>query len=182
MKISHRIILVNLVIVAIVLGSAAIAFYSIMYSSLSSQQSQNILNSNRNLTFTYRSFLNNLDEEFLTIKKDNPNFLSEKTNLSASVNDFILEADQNKNSDIIYYSAKALVYIPKQHFTIDEFIKNNPYAIINSYKSESGDIFYFGKIINKDFLNDFAQRIGADIALISDNFTAEVSNPDQNNR
>ena len=78
------------------------------------------------------------------------------------------------------YSAKEFVNIPKQSFTIDEFIKHNPYAIINSYKSESGQVYFFGKIITSELLNNFAQRIGADVALILDNFTAEVSNSASN--
>ncbi len=180
MKISHRIILVNLVIVAIVLGSSAIAFYSIMYNSLSSQQSQNIINSTRNFVFSYRSFLNDIDEEYLIQKGKNVNLLFEKPILTGTINDFFLESLSANSRVISRYSAKEFVIIPKQSFTIDEFIKHNPYAIINSYKSESGQVYFFGKIITSELLNNFAQRIGADVALILDNFTAEVSNSASN--
>ena len=180
MKISHRIILVNLIIVAIVLGSAAVAFYSIMYNSFSSQQSKNIISSTRNFLFSYRSLLNDVDEEFLLKKDGNPNLLFEKSNLTGALNDFILESSPSNEKEIIRFSTKDFIVIPKQNFTIEEFIRYNPYAIINSYKSETGNIYYFGKIINKEFLNDFAQRIGADVALILDNFTAEVSNSENN--
>ena len=74
MKINHRIILVNLLIVAIVLGSAAIAFYSIMYNTLTAQQSKIIISSSRNFIFTYRSFIDKIDEEFWTLKNNNPEF------------------------------------------------------------------------------------------------------------
>jgi len=180
MKISHRIILVNLIIVAIVLGSAAIAFYSIMYTSLSSQQSKNIISSTRNFLFSYRSFLSDMDEEFLNKKNINPNQLFEKSSLNGSINDFFLEAPSTNINEVIRYSAKEFVSLPKANFTIKEFLKNNPYTIINSFKSESGSVYYFGKIINADYLNDFAQRIGADVALILDNFPAEVSNSTNN--
>ncbi len=182
MKISHRIILVNLIIVAIVLGSAAIAFYSIMYNSLSAQQSKNITNATRNFLFSYRSFLSDVDEEFLLQKNDNPNLLFEKPNLTGSLNDFFLETSPTNTDQIIRYSVKDFVVIPKQNFNIDEFVKYNPYSVINSFKSKSGSIYYFGKIINSEFLNDFAQRIGADVALIMDNFTAEVSNATNNSQ
>lgn len=182
MKISHRIILVNLIIVAIVLGSAAIAFYSIMYNSLSAQQSKNITNATRNFLFSYRSFLNDVDEEFLLQKNDNPNLLFEKPYLTGSLNDFFLETSPTNTDQIIRYSVKDFVVIPKQNFNIDEFINYNPYSVINSFKSESGSIYYFGKIINSEFLNDFAQRVGADVALIMDNFTAEVSNAASNSQ
>ncbi len=147
MKISHRIILVNLIIVSIVLGSAAVAFYSIMYNSFSSQQSKSIISSSRNFLFTYRSFLNDIDEEFLSIKNNNPNLLFEKSNLTGSINDFFLESSPTNVNEIIRYSLKDYVVIPKQKFSIDEFIKYNPYVIINSIKSEKGNIYYFGKII-----------------------------------
>lgn len=75
MKINHRIILVNLLIVAIVLGSTAIAFYTIMYNTLTSQSSRNIVNTSRNFTFTYRSFVEDLNEEFLTNNNRNPELL-----------------------------------------------------------------------------------------------------------
>ncbi len=183
MKISHRIILVNLIIVAIVLGSAAIAFYSIMYNSLSSQQSKNIVSATRNFLFSYRSLSNDIDEEFLNNKNSNPNFITGKPNLTASVNDFYLESSPAENKEIINYSVKDFILLPSgKTFTIDDFVKHNPYAVIHSYKSDDGRIYYFGKIISKDFLNDYAQRIGADIALIMDNFTAEVSNPNENSQ
>lgn len=182
MKISHRIILVNLIIVAIVLGIAAIAFYSIMYNSLSVQQSKNIISASRNFLFSYRSLLNDVDEEFLTIKNDNPNLLFEKNNLTGTLNDFFLEASPSNDNEIIRYAVKDFVIIPQKNFNIEEFVKYNPYAVISSYKSKSGNLYYFGKIINSEFLNDFSQRIGADIALIMDNFTAEVSNAANNSQ
>lgn len=182
MKINHRIILVNLIIVAIVLGSAAIAFYSIMYNSLSAQQSKNIISASRNFLFSYRSFLNDVDEEFLTIKNDNPNLLFEKNNLTGTLNDFFLESSTSNDNEIIRYAVKDFVVIPQKNFNIEEFVKYNPYAVISSYKSKSGNIYYFGKIINSEFLNNFAQRVGADVALIMDNFTAEVSNSANNSQ
>lgn len=175
MKISHRIILVNLIIVAIVLGSAAIAFYSIMYNSITAQQSKNIISASRNFLFSYRSVTNDIIEEFLTKKNNNIDQLFEKENLVGSVNDFYLESAQNDEKDINRYSVKDFVVLPKERFTLDDFVKYNPYAVINAYKSENGKSYYFGKIINNNVLNDFAQKIGADIALVVDNFTAEVS-------
>ncbi len=72
MRINHRIILVNLLIVAIVLGSAAIAFYSIMYNTLTSQQSKSIISASRNFIFTYRSLIDDIDEEFWAINNKSP--------------------------------------------------------------------------------------------------------------
>ena len=180
MRINHRIILVNLLIVAIVLGSAAIAFYSIMYQTLTSQQSKNIINSSRNFIFTYRSFIDDIDEEFWTLNNRNPEFLFERPTLYGNLNDFFLEAEILDSAKISRYSSKNWIQIPKQNFTIDEFVQQNPYAVINSKRTANNRICYYGKIISNDVLDDFAKRIGSDVALIWDNFTAEVSNSNQN--
>ena len=176
MKINHRIILVNLLIVVIVLGSAAIAFYSIMYNTLTAQQSKIIISSSRNFIFTYRSFLDNIDEEFLTLKNNNPEFFFERPFIAGNLNDFFLEASTLDSNLILRHSSKSFIQIPKQNFTIDEFIKLNPYAIINVKNITPDRICYFGKIISNDVLDDFSQRIDSDIALVWENFTAEVSN------
>ena len=180
MRINHRIILVNLLIVAIVLGSSAIAFYSIMYNTLTSQQSKNIISSSRNFIFTYRSFIDNIDEEFLTLNNKDPELLFERPTLYGNFNDFFLEAEILDSGKINQYSTKSWIQIPKQNFTIDEFIQLNPYAIIKSKLTSNNRICYFGKIINTEVLDDFAKRIGSDVALIWDDFTAEVSNSNQN--
>ncbi len=180
MKISHRIILVNLLIVAIVLGSAAIAFYSIMYNSLTAQQSKSLINSARNFVFTYRSLQDDIDDEFLRLINKSPDLLFERTTLQSSVNDFFLKASPIDDKFIINSSIKESVILPGLNFTIEDFIKNNPYAVIHVHKSESGQTFYFGKVINSALLNNMAQKVGTDIALILDNLTAEVSNPDKN--
>ena len=182
MKINHRIILVNLLIVAIVLGSAAIAFYSIMYNTLTAQQSKIIISSSRNFIFTYRSFIDKIDEEFWTLKNNNPEFFFERPFIAGYLNDFFLEASTTDSNIIIRHSAKSFIQIPKQNFTIDEFIQLNPYAIINVNNIAPDRICYFGKIISNEVLDDFSQRIGSDVALVWDNFTAEVSNSNLNDQ
>lgn len=179
MKISHRIILVNLIIVAIVLGSAAIAFYSIMYNTLTSQQSQNLINSTRNFVFTFRSLIDDTNEEFLSLKDKKNELMFRSPVFAGTLNDFFLEASPQNEKEIIRYAAKSIVNIP-QHFTIEEFTKLNPYARIESYIDNTGSILYYGKIISGETLNNLAQRIGSDIALIWDNFTVEVTNPSVN--
>jgi signal transduction histidine kinase/DNA-binding response OmpR family regulator/HAMP domain-containing protein len=182
MKINHRIILVNLLIVAIVLGSAAIAFYSIMYNTLTTQQSKIIISSSRNFSFTYHSFIDLIDEEFWTLLNKNPELFFDRPILSGNYNDFYLEANTTDSTKIIRASSKNFIQLPNQNFTIEEFIKLNPYAIIDVKNISSDRICYFGRIITNDILDDFSQRIGSDIALVWDNFTAEVSNSNLNSQ
>ncbi len=179
MKISFRIILVNLLIVAVVLGSSTIAFYSIMYNTLTSQQSKNIINSSRNFIFAYRSLINDLDDEFWNYANSYTDLLFSNRILSGGINDFFFEASVVDSQNIARYTAKSWVEIPKK-LTIDEFVKLNPYVIINLKVINQNKIYYYGKIINSNLLDDFSQRIGSDVALLWDDITTEISNYNSN--
>lgn len=181
MKISHRIIFINFIVVALVLGTAAIAFYSIMYNALTTQQSLNLLNSTRNFTLSYRALTNDAEEEFFTLRDKGNDRLFEKPILTGTINDFFFESNPINEKLIDRHSSKSGVVIPNNPFTIDDFIKHNPYASINSIKDKSNKVFYFGRILNSDFINNFSQRISADIALIWDNYPSEISNAGNNN-
>jgi signal transduction histidine kinase/CheY-like chemotaxis protein/HAMP domain-containing protein len=151
-----------------------------MYNTLTAQQSKIIISSSRNFIFAYRSFIDKIDEEFWTLKNNNPEFFFERPFIAGNLNDFFLEASTADSNLIIHHSAKSFIQIPRQNFTIDEFIQLNPYAIVNVKSIDPDRICYFGKIISNEVLDDFSQRIGSDVALVWDNFTAEVSNSNLN--
>jgi signal transduction histidine kinase/CheY-like chemotaxis protein/HAMP domain-containing protein len=180
MKINHRIILVNLLIVAIVLGSAAIAFYSIMYNTLTSQLTQNIINTSRNFNFTYRSYIDDLDNEFYTLNNKNPELLFERPTLLGNLNDFFLETETTDSQKIFRYAAKSSVQVAQHNFSISEFVKSNPYALIVRQKLPNNKTYYYGKILNKEVLDDLSKRTGSEIALMWDNIATEVSNLSSN--
>lgn len=181
MRINHRIILVNLLIVAIVLGSAAIAFYTIMYNTLTSQLSQNIVNTSRNFNFIYRSYIDDLDNEFYTLVNKNPELLFERPALIGNLNDFYLESSFADSQKINRHAVKNYVQIPQHNFNVTEFIKLNPYAVIIKQISNER-IFYYGKILNRDVLDDLSKRTGSEIALMWDNLATEVSNSSVNSQ
>jgi signal transduction histidine kinase/CheY-like chemotaxis protein len=151
-----------------------------MYNTLTAQQSKIIINSSKNFIFSYRSLVDDMDEEFWNITNDNPELLFDRQLSLGNINDFFLEASIYDSSKILRYNSKSFILAPKQLFTIDEFIQLNPYAIINVKKISTNRICYFGKIISNEVLDDFSQRIGSDIALVWDNFAAEVSNANLN--
>jgi hypothetical protein len=153
-----------------------------MYNTLTAQQSKIIKNSSRNFIFTYRSFVDDMDTEFWTIANNNSESLFEKPLTAGNINDFYLEASIAGSSQIVRYSSKDFVQIPKQNFSIEEFIQLNPYALINVKKITLDRVCYFGKIISNEVLDDFSQRIGSDVALVWDNLTAEVSNSTLNSQ
>ena len=182
MRINHRIILVNLLIVAIVLGSAAIAFYSIMYNTLTSQLSQNIINTSRNFNFTFRSFIDDLDTEFYTLSNKSSDLLFERPVLIGNLNDFFLEVSQSDSQKIARYSSKSAVQIPQYSFNIREFVKLNPYALLIRQVLPDGRIYFYGKILNKETLDDLSKSTGSDIALMWDDLATEVSNSSINSQ
>ena len=178
MKITYRILVINFAIVFLVLGSAAFAFYSIMYSVLTSQHSKYLLNSTNDFIYAYRQSIDNTDEDFLYIIKNGIKQKFSVPQLFEKNIDFILQTNSSKT--IINKSCKDNVYVPDKTFTLDDFIGFNPYAIIKSYKNQDGTFYYYGRIIDSQTLNDFSKRVGADIALVWNNTIPQLSNESQN--
>ena len=73
MKITYRILIINFAIVFLVIGSAAFAFYSIMFSVLTSQHSKYLLNSTNDFIYAYREAIDNTEEDFLYLLKNGIN-------------------------------------------------------------------------------------------------------------
>jgi signal transduction histidine kinase/DNA-binding response OmpR family regulator/HAMP domain-containing protein len=180
MKITYRILFINFAIVFLVIGSAAFAFYSIMYSVLTSQHSKYLLNSTNDFIYAYRESIDNTDEDFLYLLKTGINQKFSSQQLFEKNIDFILRAD--KSSFVVQKSYKGNVYVPDKPFTLKEFITYNPLAIIKPYKNADGSTFYYGRVIDSYALNEFSKRIGADIALVWNNTISQSSNESQNQK
>ena len=88
MRISFRILLINFVIVVLVLGIAAVAFYSTMYKVLTSQQSQHLLSSANSFIYAYQAKLIEAEDEFLSFVSDDLNKILWNKKLSARNIDF----------------------------------------------------------------------------------------------
>lgn len=178
MKITYRILVINFAIVFLVLGSAAFAFYSIMFSVLTSQHSKYLLNSTNDFIYAYRQTMDNTKEDLLFIVK---NGIKQKFSVFQPLEkniDFILET--NSSNKIINKTFRENVYIPDKTLSLDDFKNYNPSAVIKTYKNQDGTIYYYGRIIDEQTLNDFSKRIGADIALVGNNTINLISNEPQN--
>ena len=182
MKISYRILIINFVIVVLILGSSAVAFYSILYNVLSSQQSKYLLNSANEFIYTYRSFLQDTEDEFRIILKRDADKIFYSSLKDARDIDFIFEVDKTNNHDIIGRTFNNNVFKADKCINIQDFVSLNPYAIIRRYNSPNGRIFYYGRIVSNDFLNSLSKKINADIALIWNGIPAEVSNEQANQK
>ena len=179
MKISLRFILINFVVVVLVMGVTAVAFYSIMYRTLSSQKSKGLINSANNFAYTLQKTILNYEDEFIGLTSDNIDNIFSYRNLRTENLDFVLEAQPDGKQRIIKKSFTSDVNIPKKSFTLDRFLEYNPYAIISQVK-DSERIIYYGLILDEALLDEFAVKISADVAVIWNDIPAYISNASEN--
>ena len=180
MKLSLRILLINFTIVVLILGSAAFAFYSVMYNVLTTQQSKQLQNSLNEFLYTYREMQQNSDDDFYKIIEDKEiNSISQKS-LTKNL-DFILETRPD-GENISQFTGKKEIIFPKGTFDLNAFLKENPFVTVNVFTNEKGVIFYYGRSITADLLTDISGKINADVALIWDSTPVEISNAENNTK
>ncbi|MEJ5261421.1 MAG: response regulator [Ignavibacterium sp.] len=176
MKISFRILLINFTVVVIILLSAATVFYSLIFNTLNSQQTKNLINSSNSFIYTFQKLLSDLDDELLFFLEGKGQNKSEMLNLKSL--DFVIQAKSDESTfENIYLSNNVL--INPQVNTIQKFLEINPLALVKK-KSFDGKVYYYGKILNLNFIEDISQRINAEVAIIWENSAAEISNPTVN--
>ncbi len=178
MKLSLRILLINFVIVVIILGSAAFAFYSIVYSVLSSQQSKHLQNSANEFQYTYRDILQATDDDFYKIESSEKSIFTAPEILTKNL-DFILEI---KSENVEHWIGKKEIVFPADSFNLKMFLDLNPFVTFNKYQTIEGNVFYYGRFISESLLNDISSKINADIALIWDGSPVEISNSENNSK
>ncbi len=176
MKISFRILLINFVTVVLILTSATIAFYSIMYNVLASQQSQQLINSSKNFIYIYRGGIMETEDEFLGFQPNELEKCLTTGKLNTSNIDFIFELSDESGNEILRKSYNKKVYIPEKKFSVKEFQEYNPYTVILNQSSSDGTYYLFGKVLTNDVLDEYAKKINSDVALIWKGIPAEVSN------
>ena len=182
MKISFRILFINFAIVAVILISSAVAYYSVMYNVLTSQQSKYLLNSANDFIYSYREMMQNLDDDFAILAGNDPTeVFNQKVLLNKNI-DFILQQSPLPPGYIIRKVVKKNVYVSNQRFTIQSFLKNNPSAIVKTIKGSNGQIYYYGKIISSDFIKKVSEKIRADVAVVWNGSPIIISNEEENQK
>ncbi len=174
MKISFRILLINFTVVVIILLSAATVFYSLIFSTLNSQQTKNLINSSNSFIYSFQKLLSELDDELLSFleNKNKSQFINSRT-----LDFVILVKSDEKTIDYLYLSKNVLISPDVK--SISKFLEINPLALVKR-KNFEGQNYIYGKIINSGFIDDIAQRINAEVAVIWENSAAELSNPTVN--
>lgn len=180
MKISLRILLINFLIVVVIITSAAVAFYSLMYNVISQKQTEQLLFSVNNFTFRLNEELQATDETF-------HNFLNKDSDLSLASElenedylDFVFQTASKESFYAVKKTGKRNLISLLQNDDLKIFFGQNPYLLIREYQDDDGSYYYYGRIINTDFLTQLSKKINSDIAYVINNTAVEVSNASKN--
>jgi len=182
MKISLRILLINFIIVVLIISSAATVFYSIMYKVLSSQQSRQLINSANNFIYAYRSKMLETEDGFLALAPENVSTVLNNRKLTNDKLDFVLETSDGEFASFsrIAYSEK--IHVPDKNFGLKEFVDYNPHVLILEYISEEKIKYYYGIFLSEELLNEFAQQINSEVAVVWDGSLTDISNSSANQK
>lgn len=180
MKIGLRILLINFLIVVVIITSAAVAFYSLMYNVISQKQTEQLLFSVNNFTFRLNEELQATDEAF-------HNFSSKYSDVSLASDlenedylDFVFQTASKESFYVVKKTGKRNLISLLQNNDLKIFFSQNPYLLIREYQDEDGSYYYYGRIINTDFLTQLSKKINSDIAYVINNTAVEVSNASKN--
>lgn len=175
MKIRYRILLINFIIVVLIISASAVAFYSIMFTSLTTQRSKYLTRSANDFIYSYRELLQNTEDNFHYYLKNPSNNLADK-NLD-NIN-FIFK--ENVNGKLVKEFSDENIFYSAGPLTLDKFIKENPHSVVKKYITKDEQVYYYGRTISADILNNLAKKINAEIAIVLDESPFEFSNEEVN--
>jgi signal transduction histidine kinase/DNA-binding response OmpR family regulator len=72
------------------------------------------------------------------------------------------------------------IFLQKNNFSPEEFLKNNPHAVVKKYDMKEGGVYYYGRTLSGEFLNKISKKINAEVAVILNDSPFEVSNQSNN--
>ena len=180
MKISLRILLINFLIVVVIITSAAVAFYSLMYNVISQKQSEQLLYSVNNFTFRFNEEIQSTDEAFgEVLKKNSSSFLPADLDGEKKL-DFILKTSGKQSFEVIDKTGKKDLLSLLNNNDLKSFFNQNPHLLIREFQAQNGSYYYYGRAINAEFLTQLAKKINSEIAFVINNSTIEISNAPAN--
>lgn len=148
-----------------------------MYNVLTSQQSKYLLKSSNDFILAYKETFQNTDNDFSQLSRKEL-FSSERIK-STSI-DFILERNSENPKLFSRSVVKEGINLSLSKNSFEKFYSNNPSAVLKSYLFADGSCVYYGRLLTDDFLNSIAQKINAQVAIITGNSTLQVSNQSSN--
>lgn len=181
MKISSRIIFINLTIVLLLLSASGITFYSVMFKVLTNEQSKQIIKAANDFLFHFSSLNQDAEESFNVLLK-NDYLTSFGSFILDERIDFIYKVQNDSliiPGDIV---AKEIVKIPPGINSIASFLNANPFAIIKKYRSKTNEEYHYGFIITEGIINNLSRRAGSEISFFLEDNYALYSNEELNQK
>ena len=177
MKINYRIILINIVIVAVILGASGSAFYSIMYNVLTSQQSKHLLTSTNDFAFSIHGISKEVEDAFSLFlsKYEQKSFSNEAISVYKNL-DFVIKLNPDSTFVKEALAINKEIILPKRNGKVSHFITSNPLIFFNVSTTPKGETYLYGKNISQNFLNELSSKIRAEIAIYHDNNIVVYSN------
>ena len=148
-----------------------------MYNVLTSQQSKYLLKSSNDFILAFNEAFQNTEDDFYKLSRADY-FSNEK--LNSTKIDFILEFESPKEKYFSRSIGKKEVTLSPKFSSLEEFIRKNPSAVIKSYTLSDKTKIYYGRLLTDDLLNSIAQKINAQVAIITGSSTLQVSNQSVN--
>ncbi len=176
MKINVRLLLITFTVIVIISLTSTFIFYSTTTSLLKSQHSKVLLNSTADFRLAFQNVIATLDNELYEI--------TEERNFSAyrlSELDFIFKISDSR--EIISENSVFSSNINRSLFTksFDNFLSQYPNIILKYYQNNEQEGFFYGKVINEEFLNELSEKIRAGVALAIDKKPILTSQQESNN-
>lgn len=180
MKLNTKFVLTTFLIVLLISISSILTFFNLASKVIRQQQEKTILNATTNFAFQIQYELQNIDEEFKS-------FLSKKNNLKESLDnnskiDFIFTLKNDSTINEKEFVVKSNSYLNVRNKSFNKFFSNNPQMLLRYQNLPNGKTYYYGKIIDANFLNSISQKINSEIALLVNDSPVEVSNPSANQK
>lgn len=172
MKINYRIVIINFIVVLLVLPATATLYYSILSDSLISLQKKNLSVSLNNFISTIQNYSQQLDNSFYQFYRMSNVFNNKDPNKL----DFIFLSEGGILKPIF---ASEELRLPTEQLSISR-LKSSFSNLYVKRASIENKTFYYGRIIDLNFLNSVSQKINADVVLFSDKVIIDVSNPQLN--
>ncbi len=175
MKLNAKLILISLVIVLITIAASSTIYYSLTDRLFTRFKSQLILNSTNDLAFLFENYLQQNEYAVKQIIGDGASF-----NIDSLDIDFLFTLKNNSVIGLPSLKVKKNARLNLSSLDFKEFIKNNSRIILGFQNAPDNITYYYGIIVDSDFLEIISEKIRSEVAFVVDNKVMEVSNRSKN--
>lgn len=178
MKINARLLLITFIIVVLITATSTLLFYSITISYFKKQNSELLLKSANDFIFSIQSQLERFEEEYNYLKSSG----EQKSPGLFQVKE--IDFELHCINDRIHFNESKIFnndFLLKGYKYFSDLIDDFPNMIVRSDILIDGTEVYYGKFLEQNYLDEIAQKIDSEVALIvnfEDIFTSNTSEND----